>query len=71
MFAGIDPLETVNQTSGETRSLLGGLDISDLGGTDWQLMDQLGSVIATTSLTGQTTGLAEYSDFGVTATTSD
>ena len=71
VFAGIDPLETVNQTSGETRSLLGGLDISDLGGTDWQLMDQLGSVIATTSLTGQTTGLAEYSDFGVTATTSD
>jgi RHS repeat-associated protein len=69
-FSGIDPLEHTNTTSGETRSLLGGLDISTLSGADWQLVNQLGTAAAVTIQTGNIAGLAEYSDFGVSATTS-
>ena len=71
VFDGLTRVESSNEATGVTSSVFGDLTAGSDGSRQWALTDLLGSVTGTADGTGQLTGLADYSDWGVVATSTD
>jgi hypothetical protein len=71
VFDGLTRVESSNETTGVTSSVFGDLTAGSDGSQQWSLTDLLGSVTGTADGTGQLTGIADYSDWGVAATSTD